>query len=207
MALAEPLDLPDRRTQIGAPLAGRRVLSQLWGAGDARAVGELFPLLYGDLRRLAAVYMRRQPVGHTLQPTALVNEAYLKLAGQGRLSFANRAGFFALAAKAMRQLLVDHARAHDAAKRGGDAVRVTLDEGIAGLPPRDVDFADLDAALAELGRLDARQAQIVELRFFAGLGVEEAAAALRLSPATVKREWATARAWLYRQLSAGRRAP
>lgn len=178
-------------------------LLQRWGAGDAQAVEELLPLLYDELRRLAASYMRRQPMGHTLQPTALVNEAYLKLAGQSDLSFADRAGFFALAAKVMRRLLVDHARAHNAAKRGGDAVRVTLDEGIASLPSRDVDFADLDAALEELGRLDERQAQIVELRFFAGLGIEETAAALSLSSATVKREWATARAWLYRRLSDG----
>ncbi len=120
-------------------------LLQRWGAGDAQAMEELLPLLYDELRRLAAVYMRRQPQGHTLQPTALVNEAYLKLAGQQGLSFADRASFFGLAAKVMRRLLVDHARAHDAAKRGGDAVRVTLDEGIASLPSRDVDFADLDA--------------------------------------------------------------
>jgi RNA polymerase sigma factor (TIGR02999 family) len=176
-------------------------LLQRWGAGDAQAIEELIPLLYDELRRLAAVYMRRQPEGHTLQPTALVNEAYLKLAGQHGLSFADRAGFFALAAKVMRQLLVDHARAHNAAKRGGNAVRVTLDEGIISLPSREVDFEDLDAALAELGRLDERQAQIVELRFFAGLGIEETAAALSLSAATIKREWATARAWLYRKLS------
>lgn len=178
-------------------------LLQRWGAGDAQAMGELVPLLYDELRRLAAVYMSRQPSGHTLQPTALVNEAYLKLAGQDGLSFANRASFFGLAAKVMRHLLVDHARAHDAAKRGGDAVRVTLDEGIASQPSRDVDFADLDAALTELGQLDERQAQIIELRFFAGLGIEETAAALSLSPATVKREWATARAWLYRKLGGG----
>jgi len=178
-------------------------LLQRWGAGDAQAMGELVPLLYDELRRLAAVYMRRQASGHTLQPTALVNEAYLKLAGQDGLTFADRASFFGLAAKVMRRLLVDHARAHDAAKRGGDAVRVTLDEGIASLPSRDVDFADLDAALTELGRLDERQAQIIELRFFAGLGIEETAAALSLSPATVKREWATARAWLYRKLGSG----
>ena len=180
-------------------------LLQRWSAGDAQAIGELLPLLYDELRRLAAAYMRRQPMGHTLQPTALVNEAYLKLAGQHGLSFADRAGFFGLAAKVMRQFLVDHARAHNAAKRGGEAVRVTLDEGIASLPARDVDFADLDTALEELGRLDERQAQIVELRFFAGLGIEETAAALSLSPATVKREWATARAWLYRRL--GGRGP
>lgn len=180
-------------------------LLQRWSAGDAQAMGELLPLLYGELRRLAAVYMRRQPQGHTLQPTALVNEAYLKLAVQEGLSFTDRAGFFGLAAKAMRQLLVDHARANNAAKRGGDAVRVTLDEGIASLPSRDVDFADLDAALVELGRLDERQAQIVELRYFAGLGIEETAAALSLSPATIKREWATARAWLYRKLGEGGR--
>jgi RNA polymerase sigma factor (TIGR02999 family) len=176
-------------------------LLQRWGAGDAQAMGELLPLLYDELRRLAAIYMRGQPAGHTLQPTALVHEAYLKLAGQRGLSFADRAGFFALAAKVMRRLLVDHARAHNAAKRGGDAMRVTLDEGIVSLPSRDVDCAALDAALTELDRLDERQARIVELRFFAGLGIEETAAALNLSAATIKREWATARAWLYRKLS------
>ena len=176
-------------------------LLQRWGTGDAQAMEDLLPLLYDELRRLAAAFMRRQPPGHTLQPTALVNEAYLKLAGQQGLSFARRASFFALAATVMRKLLVDHARAHNAAKRGGDAVRVTLDEGIASLPSRDVDFEDLDTALAELGRLDERQARIVELRFFAGLGIEETAAALDLSPATIKREWATARAWLHRRLS------
>jgi RNA polymerase sigma factor (TIGR02999 family) len=176
-------------------------LLQRWGAGDDQAMGDLLPLLYDELRGLAASFMRRQPPGHTLQPTALVNEAYLKLAGQQGLSFARRASFFALAATVMRKLLVDHARARNAAKRGGDAVRVTLDEGIAGLPSRDVDFEDLDTALAELGRLDERQARIVELRFFAGLGIEETAAALDLSPATIKREWATARAWLHRRLS------
>jgi RNA polymerase sigma factor (TIGR02999 family) len=176
-------------------------LLQRWGDGDAQAMADLLPLLYDDLRRLAAVHLRRQPPGHTLQPTALVNEAYLKLAGRQDLSFAHRAGFFALAATVMRKLLVDHARAHHAAKRGGDAVRVTLDEGIADRPSRDVDFLELDAALEELGRLDGRQARIVELRFFAGLGIEETAAALDLSPATVKRDWATARAWLYRRLS------
>jgi RNA polymerase sigma factor (TIGR02999 family) len=176
-------------------------LLKRWGAGDPQAVGELLPLLYGELHRLAAVHMRRQPQDHTLQPTALVHEAYLKLAGKSGLSFADRAGFFGLAAKVMRQLLVDHARARNAAKRSGAAVRVTLDEEIAALPSRDVDFADLNAALEELGRLDERQAQVVELRFFAGLGIEETAAALNLSVATVKREWATARAWLYRKLS------
>jgi RNA polymerase sigma-70 factor (ECF subfamily) len=138
-------------------------LLQRWGAGDDQAMGDLLPLLYDELRGLAASFLRRQPPGHTLQPTALVNEAYLKLAGQQGLSFARRASFFALAATVMRKLLVDHARARNAAKRGGDAVRVTLDEGIAGLPSRDVDFEDLDTALAELGRLDERQARIVEL--------------------------------------------
>ncbi|HEY2295094.1 MAG TPA: ECF-type sigma factor [Thermoanaerobaculia bacterium] len=178
-------------------------LLQRWSAGDSQAMGELLPLLYDELRRLAAVYMRRQPQGHTLQPTALVNEAYLKLAGQSGLSFADRAAFFGLAATVMRKLLIDHARARHAAKRGGDAVRVTLDEGIASQPSQDVDFADLDTALTELGRLDGRQARVIELRFFAGLGIEETAAALSLSAATVKREWATARAWLYRRLSDG----
>lgn len=181
-------------------------LLQRWGAGDVSAFEELTSLLYDELRRLASASMRRQPMAHTLQPTALVNEAYIKLVGQQGLSFGNRAGFFALAAKVMRQFLVDHARAHNAAKRGGDAVRVTLDEGIASLPSRDVDFADLDDALEELSRLDERQAKIVELRYFAGLGIEETATALSISPATVKREWATARAWLYRKLGGGRAA-
>jgi len=178
-------------------------LLQRWSAGDYQAMGEPLPLLYDELRRLAAVYMRRQPPGPTVQPTALVNEAYLKLAGQSGLSFADRAAFFGLAATVMRKLLIDHARAHHAAKRGGDAVRVTLDEGIASQPSQDVDFADLDAALTELGRPDGQQAQFIELRVFAGLGIEETAAALSLSASTLKREWATARSWLYRRSSDG----
>ncbi len=183
------------------PLGEVTRLLQRRGGGDAQSLEELLPLLYDELRRLAGAYMRRQPKGQTLQPTALVNEAYLKLAGQQGLSFADRAGFFGLAAKVMRQLLVDQARARGAGKRGGGAVRVTLDEGIVSAPSRDVDLEDLDTALGELARLDERQARIIELRFFAGLGIEETAATLALSAATIKREWATARAWLYRRLS------
>jgi RNA polymerase sigma-70 factor (ECF subfamily) len=168
---------------------------------DDLPIADFVPQLYDELRRLAAAYMRRQSPAHTLQPTALVNEAYLKLAAGQGLAFVDRANFLGLAAKVMRQLLVDHSRANQAAKRGGGALKVTLDEGVAGVAAREVDFDNLDAALDELGRLDERQARVVELRFFAGLGIEETAAALGLSPATVKREWATARAWLYRRLS------
>jgi RNA polymerase sigma factor (TIGR02999 family) len=189
------------------PLPTRTVteLLRAWGEGDQAAVDELVPLVYGELRRQARRYMRAQPSGHTLQTTALVHETYLRLVGRSRVQWKGRAHFFGVAAKAMRSILVDHARARGAAKRGGAARPVTLGEAgeIAEVadPERGVDVLALDEALARLGELDPRKSQLVELRYFGGLGIEEAAVVLGVSPATVKREWTTARAWLKRELS------
>jgi RNA polymerase sigma factor (TIGR02999 family) len=175
-----------------------------WAAGDPAALNELLPLVYDELRRQARRYMRAQPPGHTLQTTALVHEAYLRLVGQSHVDWQSRAHFLGVASKAMRSILVDHARARGAAKRGGTARVVTLDQG-GGVADagsqRGVDVLALDEALARLAELDSRKSQLVELRYFGGLGIEEAAAVLGVSPATVKREWTTARAWLRRELS------
>jgi RNA polymerase sigma factor (TIGR02999 family) len=177
-------------------------LLQAWASGDQAALDELLPLVYDDLRRQARRYMRAQPAGHTLQTTALVHEAYLRLVGQSSVEWKGRAHFFGVASKAMRSILVDHARARNAAKRGGSARAITLDDagGIAG-PQASVDVLALDEALGRLAELDARKSRLVELRYFGELGVDEAAAVLGVSPATVKREWTTARAWLRRELS------
>jgi RNA polymerase sigma-70 factor, ECF subfamily len=176
-------------------------LLQAWASGDQTALDELLPLVYDDLRRQARRYMRAQPAGHTLQTTALVHEAYLRLVGQSSVEWNGRAHFFGVAAKAMRSILVDHARARSAAKRGGSARAITLDDaGVPG-PQASVDVLALDEALGRLAELDARKSRLVELRYFGGLGIDEAAAVLGVSPATVKREWTTARAWLRRELS------
>lgn len=164
-----------------------------------RAVDAMAAQVYAELRRVAAAYIRRERPGQTFQPTDLVNEAYVRLAGQ-HPRFQNRAHFCAIAANAMRQILVERARARGAQKRGGGAPRVTLDEGLAAAPEATVDLEVLDEALTRLAALDAQQARIVELRFFGGLSVEETADALGVSPATVKRHWAIARAWLAREL-------
>ena len=179
-------------------------LLRAWAAGDPAALDELLPLVYDELRRQARRYMRAQPPGHTLQTTALVHEAYLRLVGQSHVDWQSRAHFLGVASKAMRSILVDHARARSAAKRGGAARAITLDEagGVADArSQRGVDVLALDEALARLAELDSRKSQLVELRYFGGLGIEEAAAVLGVSPATVKREWTTARAWLRRELS------
>jgi RNA polymerase sigma factor (TIGR02999 family) len=177
-------------------------LLQAWAAGDEGALDALLPLVYDDLRRQARRYMRAQPSGHTLQTTALVHEAYLRLFGQSAVEWKGRAHFFGVAAKAMRSILVDHARARIAAKRGGASRAVTLEDagGIAG-PQVGVDVLALHDALERLAEVDGRKSQLVELRYFGGLGIDEAAAVLGVSPATVKREWTTARAWLRRELS------
>jgi RNA polymerase sigma factor (TIGR02999 family) len=172
-----------------------------WRAGDEEALERLLPRVYDELRRLARAYLARERPGHTLQPTALVHEAYLRLVDQTRVDWQNRAHFFAIAATSMRRILVSHARRRHAAKRGGAALTLTLDEGLAAAGERDVDLVALDEALAALERLDPRQARIVELRFFAGLTIEETATALEVSPATVKLDWKLARAWLFRELS------
>jgi RNA polymerase sigma factor (TIGR02999 family) len=177
-------------------------LLQAWASGDQAALDELLPLVYEELRRQARRYMRAQPAGHTLQTTALVHEAYLRLVGQSSVEWQGRAHFFGVAAKAMRSVLVDHARARGAAKRGGSVRAITLDDagGVAG-PQASVDVLALDEALGRLTELDPRKSRLVELRYFGGLGIEEAAAVLGVSPATVKRDWTTARAWLRRELS------
>lgn len=177
-------------------------LLQAWAAGDQGALDELLPLVYDELRRQARRYMRAQPAGHTLQTTALVHEAYLRLIGQSAVEWNGRAHFFGVAAKAMRSILVDHARARIAAKRGGSARPITLDDAgrLAG-PQASVEVLGLHEALERLAELDLRKSQLVELRYFGGLGIDEAAAVMGVSPATVKREWTTARAWLRRELS------
>jgi len=171
-----------------------------WRGGDQHALDALTPLVYDELRRIARRYLQRERPGHTLQSTALVNEAFLKLIDQ-QVSWQNRAHFFAMAAQFMRRILVDHARGRHAVKRGGEAAcKLTLDEGVAVASQRDVDVIALDTALERLAAMDEQQARIVELRFFAGLSIEETAEVLEISPATVKRDWAMARAWLFREL-------
>jgi RNA polymerase sigma factor (TIGR02999 family) len=178
-------------------------LLQAWGRGDLQAREDLVPLVYQQLRKRAAAYLRHERHDHTLQPTALVNEAYMRLMGQHRVTWLNRAQFFGVAAQIMRRILVDHARERHAAKRPG-GVRVALDEGVAAVHPVDCELLMLDDALQDLARLDERQAQIVELKYFGGLSEEEVAAVLSLSRATITREWQSARAWLYRRITQGR---
>lgn len=167
-----------------------------WGGGDDAARDALIPLVYDELRRLAKHFLARERPGHTLQSTALVHEAYLKLVGPSSMQFANRAHFFAVAAKLMRHILVDHGRMRASARRGGKNVTILLDEGSVLSAQREVDVVALDDALNRLATLDPRQATIVEMRFFAGLSIEETAAALNLSPATVKRDWVVAKTWI-----------
>ena len=169
-------------------------------AGDQPSLDTLLPLVYDELRRLAAAYLRRERPGQTLQPTALVHETYLRLLKDRPDRWQNRAHFCAIAAHSMRQILIERARARDAQKRGGGGAKVTLDEGMMAGAPRPIDFLALDDALERLAALDAEQARIVELRFFGGLSVEETAEALGSSPATIKRRWTLARAWLAREL-------
>jgi RNA polymerase sigma-70 factor, ECF subfamily len=181
------------------------VLLRAWATGDKAALDALIPVVQAELKRLAASYMRRERVGHTLDATALVNEAYLRLVDQRDVNWTSRGHFFAVAAQAMRRVLVDHARGHVAAKRGGGAERVTL-SNISPVQPAQtqVDVLWLNEALEQLATLDARQAKIVEFRYFAGMSVEEVAVAMDLSPATIKREWSTARVWLAHRLRSGR---
>ena len=171
-----------------------------WNRGDKAARDSLMTAVYDELRRLAALYLSRERPGHTLQPTALVHEAYLQLVGEGRVDWQGRAHFFGAAGRLMRRILVDHARARNAAKRGGGRLMVTFSEALAASAPPDLDLVALDSALEELAQLDPLQSRIVELRFFGGLSVEETAEVLSVSPATVKRHWTTAKAWLRHQL-------
>jgi RNA polymerase sigma factor (TIGR02999 family) len=172
-----------------------------WSKGDRGALDALVPLVYEELRRLAQVYLNREKSGHTLSSTALVHEAYIRLVRQEDVSWQNRAHFFAVAARMMRRILVDHARKHNYAKRGGGAMTLSLDETVAQAKERELDLVALDDALDALAKLDERQCRMVELRFFGGLSIEETSEVLGVSAPTVKREWASARAWLYREIS------
>jgi RNA polymerase sigma factor (TIGR02999 family) len=170
--------------------------------GKEHAFDDLLPLVYRELRQRAASNLRRERQNHTLQPTALVHEAFMKLVDQRNVRWQNRAHFFGVAAQAMRRILVDHARTHGRVKRGGAGPLVTLDEAMIAGESRSIDLLALDQALERLAALDERQARVVELRFFGGLSVEETAEVLQISPATIKREWSMAKAWLHSQLSA-----
>jgi RNA polymerase sigma factor (TIGR02999 family) len=172
-----------------------------WRSGDQAAFDRLMPLVYDELRRLARRYMAREGQGHTLQTTALVNEAYLRMVDQQDVTWQNRAHFFAVAAQVMRHLLVDHARTRHYAKRGGGAQHVALDETAVIAPERDAQLMALDEALGRLAARDPRKSRIVELRYFGGLSTEETAEVLGVSEITIKREWQKAKAWLYRELS------
>ena len=172
-----------------------------WNGGDKAALDQLLPIVYDELRRQAARYLRQERPGHTLQTTALVHEAYLRLVDQKNVQWQNRAQFFGIAAQLMRRILVDHARTKHRAKRGGSAVRVSLSDVTSVTKGANLDLIEIDEALNRLSEIDEQQAKIVELRFFSGLNVEETAAALNISPATVKRDWAVAKAWLHREIT------
>jgi RNA polymerase sigma factor (TIGR02999 family) len=182
---------------------GVTALLLAWSDGDDAARSRFIDAVYDELRRLARGHLRRERQNHSLAPTALVHEAYCKLIDQRHTRWENRAQFFAIAARIMRRILVDHARTRGAAKRGAGAT-VRLDDVSVAAAGGDVDVLALDVALEKLARIDERQCRLVELRFFAGLTVEETAAALDVAPVTVKRDWALARAWLFRELQAGR---
>ncbi len=197
---------PDAQTKLGVEVttpSSQDVtrLLQDWSKGDQAALANLMPLVYNELRHLASRYLRRERAGHTLQTTALVHEAYLRLIDQNQVTWQNRAHFFGVAAQMMRRILVDHAREQHAEKRGGGAPRLSLDEAIGLAGERGVNLIALDDALSALAAIDPQQSRIVELRFFGGLTVEETAEVLGVSPATVKREWSMAKAWLYREIS------
>jgi RNA polymerase sigma factor (TIGR02999 family) len=175
-------------------------LLQGWRDGDGKALDALLPLVYKELRRLAHFQLRKERPDHTLQSAALVHEAYLRLAGIGALAWESRTHFFAIAGQLMRQILVDYARRHGAAKRGGSVCKVSLDDAMAASRGSDVDVVALHDALETLAKIDPRQSRVVELRFFAGLSLQEIAEVLEVGPATVQRDWTAARAWLHREM-------
>ena len=177
-----------------------QLLSELQ-SGKSGAADQLLPLVYHELRRIAGSYMRRERSNHTLQATALVHEAYLQLVDQTRVDWKNRAHFFGVAAQLMRRILVEHARAHHAQKRGGSANKLSLEEAINYFPQKEMTLVALDDSLKELEKLDPRQSKIVELRFFGGLTTDEVSEVMGISTATIEREWRSARAWLHTQLS------
>jgi RNA polymerase sigma-70 factor, ECF subfamily len=185
---------------MNPPTAEVTRLLRAWGAGDRGALNQLTPMIYQELHRMAARYMHTERAGNSFQPTALVNEAYLRLVDIKGVRWQDRAHFFAVSAKMMRRILVDAARARRSGKRGG-GLKLNLDESIDGMPDRNEYLVDLDDALAALAEFDARKARVVEMRFFGGLSVEETAEVLKISPQTVMRDWKMARAWLLRELS------
>ena len=178
------------------------ILLRAWSGGDQAALDKLAPIVYDELRRLARYYLHRERPGHSLQATALVNEAYLRLVDYKRMQWGNRAHFFAVSAQLMRRILVDHARRHNL-KRGGGVQHVELEDVAVVGGDRAENLVALDDALQALARMDARKARVVELRFFGGLSVEETAEVLQISPVTVMRDWSSARAWLYREIGGG----
>ncbi len=188
------------------PTSSPQEVTQLladWGKGDRSALDKLLPLVHSELRRIAQRQMSQERPGHTLQATALVNEAYLKLAGQQGFDWQNRAHFFAVCAQVMRHILIDHARAHARDKRGGGAVKVSLNDALVVVEDQTAHFIALDEALRVLEHLDPQKGKIVELRYFGGLSVEEVGEVMNVSPRTVRREWQRARAWLYRMMTEG----
>jgi RNA polymerase sigma factor (TIGR02999 family) len=198
--------LVDAQLKIRMTTPASQEISQLlvaWRSGDQTALGELTPLVYEELRRLAHYYMSRERPGHTLQTTALVNEAYLRLVDQKETHWQNRAHFFGIAAQLMRRILVDHARSHARGKRGGGARIEPLNEFAVLSPERGAYVVALDDALKRMAEIDPRKCRVVELRYFGGLTVEETAEVLKVSPITVKRDWSVAKTWLHREISHG----
>jgi RNA polymerase sigma factor (TIGR02999 family) len=185
------------RSESGADVTA---LLMAWGCGDEEALARLTPLVYNELHRVAGAYMRREHAGHTLQTTALVNEAYIRLVDSSRVRWQNRAHFFAIAAQLMRRILVDFARSRGYQKRGGAWKRVTLVDGLGAAANVDCDLIAIDDAIEDLAKLDPRKARVVELRFFGGLSLEETAEALQVSTDTIGRDWRAAKAWLKREL-------
>jgi RNA polymerase sigma-70 factor (ECF subfamily) len=191
-----------RAAQPGEPADGDiSKLLRAWSGGDQAALERLTPIVYDELHRLARRYMKRERPGHSLQTTALVNEAYMRLVDYERMQWQDRAHFFAVSAQLMRRILVDYARRHNL-KRGGGVQHVSLEETVA-VGGQHVDLVPLDDAMNALARIDPRKVQVVEMRFFGGLSVEETAEVLKVSPVTVKREWRAAKVWLYRELTGG----
>jgi RNA polymerase sigma factor (TIGR02999 family) len=176
------------------------LLLKQWAAGDKQALAELMTLLYDELRRRANLYLSRERINHTLQPTALIHESYLRLINQQQVEWRNRAHFFAVASQIMRHILVDHARNYQTAKRGNSCYNIALNDDLGANLPPEIDLIVLDDALARLARMDALQSQIVELRFFGGLSIEETAAVLEISARSVNRSWQVAKAWLYQEV-------
>jgi RNA polymerase sigma factor (TIGR02999 family) len=194
----------NNRTEVIVMASSPQEVTQLlidWSNGDQAALDKLMPLVYDELRRMAKRYMSRQTPGHTLQTTALINEAFIKLVGQQEMQWQNRSHFFGVAAQAMRHILVDYARSRKYEKRGGGAQKVSLDEALMVSDERAAEIVALDDALKELAKVDLRKCQVVEMRYFGGLSVEETAEALNVSPVTVMRDWSMAKAWLHRELS------